>query len=313
MKFHRLLTAWAVGAVIASGPVAAEPLTLLDGPTQLRFIDSTAPSVLLQTLAVTGMQPGESIAAIDYRPANGALYAIGFLGSAARLYTVNTATGVATLVGAGPFDPSLGAGVYIGMDFNPVTDRIRATSNIGTNLRIDPTTGTVVATDTSTAFAAGDINAGVNNAPLGLAYSNNVAGAAATTLYGIVFGSNGSVLATVGSVGGSPTSPNSGQMFTVGPTAVSGYSGARQGFDISSSGAVYAVVDNDSVLYSINLATGAATSLGSLPAGTAIRDVTAGGIAAPAAISNVPALDPVTLLALVILLGVAGALAMRRA
>ena len=45
--------------------------------------------------------------------------------------------------------------------------------------------------------------------------------------------------------------------------------------DISRTGAAYVVLDNDNILYSINLATGQATSLGKFPTGSVITDFTA--------------------------------------
>ena len=305
MKLSGFLPPIAVtlAALATCSPAKAEPLTLLDGPTQLRFIDSATPSTLQRTLTVTGMLAGETIAAIDYRPLDGTLYAIGFNVDEARLYTINTTTGAATLVGSGPFDATFGAGGNPGMDFNPVVDRIRVTSNLNRNLRLNPLTGAIAGTDTNTAFAVGDVNAGNSNAPLSVAYSNNVAGAVTTTLYGIVSG-NGPIVVTIGSVNGTPVSPNTGTMFTVGSTGTGGYTSSRQGFDISgSTGIAYAVMDNNNTLYSINLATGAATVVGAFPAGTAIRDLSVGPAAAAIATASA-----VPVLGLPVLLVVLGAL-----
>src|SRR5687768_15501994 len=49
---------------------------------------------------VTGLQPGEMLLGIDFRLADGQLYG---LGNTSRLYRINTSTGAATMVGAGPF------------------------------------------------------------------------------------------------------------------------------------------------------------------------------------------------------------------
>ena len=53
------------------------------------------------------------------------------------------------------------------------------------NLRLNPNDGTLTATDATLAYAAGDPNFGANPNEVALAYSNNVAGALSTTLYGI--------------------------------------------------------------------------------------------------------------------------------
>lgn len=259
-------------------PLAAEPLTLLDaGGTILRFIDTQLPSYAYRSLTVSGLQPNETLAAIDYRPANGQLYGVGVVPSGpARLYTINTTTGAATMVGAGPFHQGIGASP-VGMDFNPVVDRIRITTNNSLNLRLNPADASVIA-DTSPQFAAGDVNQTGFNRPLSIAYSNNVAGATTTTLYGIVLGNTGSVLVTVGSPGGTPVSPNTGQMFTVGLTGVGGYLTLQQSMDISGrTGIAYMVIDNDHILYSVNLTTGHATRIGPFPSGSAVFGIAASG------------------------------------
>jgi hypothetical protein len=252
--------------------LAAEPLTLLDGSgLLLRFIDTLAPGVSLRTVPVTGLLPGEHLEGIDYRPANGVLYGVGVVSNGeARLYTINTETGAAARVGNGPFDLSIGFSP-MGMDFNPVVDRIRLISNSGINLRVNPNDASAIS-DTRPSWAPGDLHSA--NFPLSLGYSNNLPGATSTTLYGIVSG-NGPFLATVGSPNGTPVSPNSGVLFTVGQTGLGGYFVLQQGMDISRTGVAYVVLDNDNILYSVNLTTGQATSLGKFPSGSVITDLTA--------------------------------------
>ena len=105
----------------------------------VRFAGNT-PGTVLSTIAITGLQGGESILAIDVRPATQALYA---LGSTSRLYVINPSTGAATQVGsAGAFTLS---GTSFGMDFNPVVDRIRVVSDTEQNLRLNPNDGTLSA------------------------------------------------------------------------------------------------------------------------------------------------------------------------
>src|SRR5262249_44051896 len=131
------------------------------------------------------------------------------LGSTSRLYVVNTFTGNATLVGAGPFTPTLN-GTSFGFDFNPTVDRIRIVSDADQNLRLNPATGGAGIVDTALAYAVGDPNAAQNPFIGASAYTNNFAGAAATTLYGIDAAldilviqnpPNGGVLNTVGALG----------------------------------------------------------------------------------------------------------------
>src|SRR5205085_9095228 len=133
-------------------------------------------------------------------------------GSTSRLYTINTSTGAATQVGtSGAFTLS---GTDFGADFNPVVDRLRVVSDTEQNLRLNPNDGTLSATDTPLSYASGDANFSANPNVTGLAYTSNSAAASVTTLYGI--DSNLDVLVRQGSPDGTPTSPNSGQLFTVG-------------------------------------------------------------------------------------------------
>src|SRR5215510_12331739 len=228
-----------------------------------------APGVINSSRFINGLASGESVVGIDFRPADGRLYA---LTSASRLYTINPANGFAAPVGAS-FAPAL-SGQSFGFDFNPVPDRIRVVSDGDQNLRLNPNNGAVAGVDTTLAYATGDPNAGVNPNVVGSAYTNNFAGATATTLYGI--DSSLDALVTQGSVGGAPTSPNSGQLFTVGMLNVN--TTDLVGFDIAPvTNAAFASLTpqgmSASQLYTINLATGAATLVGAIGGGRLIRDI----------------------------------------
>ena len=76
--------------------------------------------------------------------------------------------------------------------------------------------GTLAATDTALAYAAGDPNFGVDPNVVHVAYSNNTAGALTSTLYGIDTNTDSPVM--IGGVNGVP-SPNGGQLTTIGPWA----------------------------------------------------------------------------------------------
>ena len=239
-------------------------LSAVGSSLSLISFDSGSPSLITSTHLVTGLVGGDTLIAIDLRPATGVLYG---LGAASRLYTINPATGAATVVGsAGAFTLS---GLTFGFDFNPVPDLIRVVSDADQNLRLNPNDGTLTGTDSTLNYAAGDTNFGQNPTEVGVAYSNNVAGAVTTTLYGI--DSNLDILVT-------PNPPNNGTLNTVGPLGVD--TSAVVGFDISGvTGIAYAsfVVGNVARFYTINLATGAATQVGTIGAGTtAMRDITAG-------------------------------------
>lgn len=218
------------------------------------------PDVLLADLALNGLQPGESVVGLDFRPATGGLLA---LGDSSRLYNVSVTTGIATAIGALPFAPAL-AGTSFGMDFNPTVDRVRVVSSSEQNLRLHPVTGAVAATDTPLAYVSGDAGFGVDPSVVGSAYTRNFSGSTSTTLYAI--DAERDVLVTQGSLNSSPVSPNSGQLFTVGALNVDASN--ESGFDISSFGGAFVTATapgaSTSQLYSVNLATGASTLIGTI-------------------------------------------------
>jgi uncharacterized protein (TIGR03437 family) len=248
--------------------VRVETIFALTTTNGLLSFSSGRPDLTSGVMPITGLATGETLLGIDFRPANGLLYAVGSL---SNIYTINTATAAATLISATPFTPGI-MGVNFGVDFNPIPDRIRFVSDADQNLRLNPNNGAVGGTDTNLAYAAADANANANPNIVASAYTNNFAGATTTTLYGI--DSTLNILVTQGSVGGTPTSPNTGQLFTVGPLGVD--PGDELGFDIAPvTGAAFASMQlaGASMLTTINLASGSATMIGPIGGGQPIRDI----------------------------------------
>ncbi len=176
MKNATLALTLALAGLLVS-PARAERAWAIDNRTLLVGFDTDRPFLINELLYITGLRPGEQILAIDFRPANGRLYA---LGSSSRLYTLDLETGAASVVGSGAaFTPAL-SGTEFGFDFNPTVDRIRLVSNTGQNLRLHPDTGMVAATDTPLNYADG-------STPniIGSAYTNSFAGATTTTLFNL--------------------------------------------------------------------------------------------------------------------------------
>lgn len=192
---------------------------------QLLSFDSLTPETILSTVTITGLQAGESIVAMDARPSTGQLYGLGssvgsptvVTNTTGRLYMINSTTGVATQVGTMPFAVPL-TGSRFGFDFDPVTDQIRMVSNARQNLRINPDTGQVIDADPATPGIQTDSLLGeVSDGSItvsAIAYTHNFPGAVSTTLYGINDYSGS--LVRIGDVNGSPTSPNSGSLFSIG-------------------------------------------------------------------------------------------------
>jgi trimeric autotransporter adhesin len=221
-------------------------------------------------IAISGLQSGESVLGIDVRAGGstpGQLYA---LGSTGRLYAIDTTTGVATLRATLAADASdttdpftALAGTEFGVDFNPVTDRLRVVSDTGQNLRIDADSGAVI---TDTPLGGATARAGVS----GAAYTNAFAAACRSTLY-YVDAATDQLLTTA--------DPNGGAVSVVGAlgvdaTAVSDLEIATAADGTNTANAVL-VVGGTPTLYSINLSTGAATSVAAvalLDSGESVRD-----------------------------------------
>jgi hypothetical protein len=280
-----LLTIFVAASILSvPAPVAdaqAQPTILLGltANNRINWYAPELPSVAFFSVPLTGIESGETILGIDNRPANGLLYG---LGSANRLYTISPFTGVATRVGQNTLSPTL-RGTTFGFDFNPVPDRIRVVGDARQNLRLNPDTGAVVDADPNIdgvqpdgnlAYDAADVNKDATPRLAGAAYTNSVAGATSTTNYAIDTGLD--VLVTQGSAGGMPVSPNTGRLFTVGRLGVDASDAAS--FDITADGRAFAALtrpgESTSALYAIDLATGAARSLGTLGAGQVIRGLT---------------------------------------
>jgi len=241
-----------IGITIPTEPTAYA----VDNTNNLLIFNPTNPAPISK--AIVGLQPGESVLGIDFRPINGQLYA---LGSTSRLYTINTSSGVATAIGAAPFSPAL-SGADFGFDFNPTVDRIRVTSNSGQNLRLIPDTGAVAFTDANLNPGSPSVTAS--------AYTNNFAGAAATTLYNIESTGANAMLYI-------QNPPNNGTLVPVGSLGVQAES--TNGFDIGGmSGIAYALLRSGGTtrVYSINLANGAATGGGTLPGNPVVRGMALG-------------------------------------
>ena len=216
------------------------------------------------SMAVTGLNAGENLVGIDFRPADGVLYGVASTG---RVYSIDTSTAVATLkstLAADAADTSAPfvslSGTQFGVDFNPVADRLRVVSDTGLNLRINVDTGAVT-TD-------GAINGGAaGSAVTGSAYTNSFANTASTTLFAI-----DAVTDTLYT----QAPPNNGTLSL--PVALGVDASSVSGFDIDAvTNTGYAVFTVGGVrnLYSINLTatSNAATAIGAVGVAEDIRGI----------------------------------------
>jgi hypothetical protein len=208
--------------------------------------------------AITGLQGGETILGIDFRPANGRLYAAT---SGGRVYTVNPATGAATVAATlaadatdttAPFTAI--SGTNFGVDFNPLADRLRIVSDTGQSLRINVDSG---ATTTD-----GNLNPGL---PLAVAagYASNFAPTAATKLFDLDLATSSLQL---------QSPPNDGTLTLVGALDPAVAFAGNGAFDIAggddglSLASLTAIGAPQASLYRVNLKTGATTLVGALGA-----------------------------------------------
>lgn len=264
---NKFITLVLFAASLSVQHASAELIIGLTTTNALIRFDSATPGTTFSAVSVSGLQSGETLLGIDYRPATGALYGVG---SSSRLYTLNTATGFATQVGSGAFGAL--SGTDFGVDFNPVVDRLRIVSNTGQNLRVNPDTGALAGTDTP-------LNPGTPSV-VGSAYTNNFAGTLVTTLFGI--DSLTDSLVRQGGVDG-PPSPNGGTLTTIGPLGFN--TSDLVGFDISGASAIAfasltPAVGGSSSLFTINLSTGASTLIGTIGGGASLRDISVVSVAA---------------------------------
>ncbi|MGI8907918.1 MAG: DUF4394 domain-containing protein [Candidatus Sumerlaeaceae bacterium] len=248
------------GGLLSITPEAnALAIYAITGSNELYIFDHTAPGVSLYSsipdqgfIPIVGLQPGEALVGIDFRPSTGELYGIG---NTSRLYKINVqlvtppATALAIAVSSTPF-PVLLSGTRFGVDFNPVVDRVRVVSNAEQNLRINPFTGTLAANDAA-------INPAGNLVEV--AYDRSFAGTTSTTLFALDSTSN--QLMRIGSVNQSPISPNTGTTTAIGPLGVDFISQAALDF---AGPTLFAIlrVGTATHLYTVNTATGAATVSG---------------------------------------------------
>ncbi|MGB7157826.1 MAG: DUF4394 domain-containing protein [Tepidisphaeraceae bacterium] len=229
------------------------------------------PTNILRRAKIRGMDAGEQMIGIDFRPATGDLYGVTNLD---RTYIINPRTGRTREIGSGIGVDLAGDRSAFGVDFNPVPDRLRVLSTADQNLRIHPDTGAAVDTDLVTTgiqvdgtlvYGAGDANEGTDPVVSGAAYTNSYPGTPVTTLYNIDTGLD--VLVT--------QNPNVGTLTTVGPLGVNVV--RRTGFDVYSpigDDFAFAALQVDGQvragLYTINLTSGQAVRVGSIGGGRSI-------------------------------------------
>ncbi len=248
------------------GPPRKELVFAVTDAAELIQFNAGQPQRVLARQPLKGLAAGDKLVGIDYRVARGVLYA---LSASGRLYTIDTASGALQAVGAAP--PVALQGDTVGVNFNPVADRIRVVTDSGQNLRLHPDTGALAATDPAVAYMAGDARHGVAPRLAAAAYTYNKQNDKLTTNYAIDRATG--ALVTQGTVEGvvPAVSPNTGQLRSVGPLGTGPVDAAALDIADTDNTALAALRQGGRTrLHLVNLATGAATLLGTVGDGRAL-------------------------------------------
>ncbi|MCC0178896.1 DUF4394 domain-containing protein [Waterburya agarophytonicola K14] len=240
----RITAPVAAGTIEVSASTDVSQLVALNDDNTLVSFDSNNPGVS-QFTDITGVEG--VLLGIDTRPADGSIYGIS---TANNIYTIDPSSGEATYIST--LDTPFEGGTISGFDFNPVADRLRLVGDNDQDFRINVDTGEVTV-DGTLAFADGDANDGINPNVTAAAYTNSFDGTVSTELYDIDTLLNNLVL---------QNPPNDGTLETIGDLGID--FDTLGGFEIVSAveGDNTAFAVSNTTLYSIDLETGTAKSLG---------------------------------------------------
>lgn len=230
-----VVTAMVAGLALAAGTARAELIAGVTVSNRLVTFNSSAPGTLLSSIAITGVQPGDSILGIDFRPSQNEVVA---MGQSNFLYRLNVVTGVATPIGNG-FTPALDGSPFTryAMDINPTVDRVRVVGSGAQNRRLNPNDGTAVVTagnplDTNLSYNPPSTSL-IPPRAVAVAYTNSVAGAPAGSTREYILDSFTGLLGEVGSQAGGNPSFNAGVVTPVGLLGIT--IDDNSGLDISGS------------------------------------------------------------------------------
>ena len=193
---------------------------------------------------------------IDFRRTDNKLYALTDEGN---LYTVALGTGALTKVST--LSPVFNGGYQSLMDFNPMVNAIRLIDSEENNYAVVKGANGVLnttAVQTSLTYPAPDVNAGKDPNIACAAYTNNVAGATVTIIYGIDYGLDTFWTIPPAAPGG-PSATGGGLLQTIGnlvtPTGARVNMSATADCDVftNANGVNFLVGISGNTLFSINL------------------------------------------------------------
>jgi hypothetical protein len=208
--------------------------------------------VSIDTATMTAATPvavsGDKLVGIDMRPADGKLYGVAANG---QIVTVDPRSGATTKVSMISEKVTLGDRPVV--DFNPAADRLRVIASDGVSLRINVETGATIV-DKPLSFDPADASKDKKPAVVAGAYTNSMAGAKATELFHIDGATGAWVL---------QSPPNDGILKTRGAVGIANLADAV--VDIATEGEKNtAWMIAGGTLYTIDIASGKATSVGAI-------------------------------------------------
>jgi len=276
-------------SLLGASPAAAgnRGYFMLAGGSFFTF-DTTLPAII-GLGGINGLNAGDTIFGLAFRPQNGMLYGLGYNSGAGtvQLYLISLravpafATPIGTtgtFVAADGTTPVPIGGTHFGFDFNPAVDRIRVVNDAGQNFRINPNTGAFIDGDLGGAPVPGlNMDGPINGATVvveAAAYTNNEQNATVTTLYTISAATQTLYIQNPPNAGtqttphaitlnGNPLNFSAGEGFDILPHVDVGSSNAVA----TGTGLAVLNVSNAQSLYTIDLSTGAATQLGTFGSG----------------------------------------------
>jgi Domain of unknown function (DUF4394) len=245
-----------------------------------------APGTFLSDVPIVGLVGAEHVVGMDFVPRSDELSGVVRDGSTntSRLVRIDRDTGALTNY-VTPITLAGGIG-YFGISYSGADEYMYITNGIS-NITVTPTAGIGAFTRTPYAFAPGDVGVGLTPFIPSIAHTRSSGLSQPNTMYGISFqtGALPPSLVRIGGINGASPAQTSGQVFTVGPLGPGTISGEGYGgFDIQAGatigyatlriGGSLATAANN--LYTVDLATGAATLvgvIGPLGAGTRIDGI----------------------------------------
>jgi hypothetical protein len=250
-----LIASTILAATVATA--SAAPVLGLTGDKTLVMFDTAKPAVT-KKMDVTGV---DKLLGIDFRPGNKTVIGVT---PDFRIVSINLETGAATDVAK--MDKTLTmTQAPVVVDFNPMADRLRFMTGT-TNHRVHPDTGAVTV-DGVLAYEDTDMHKGETPVIVAAAYTNSVGKPEKTAMYNID--------AKIGALI-QQTKPNDGTLKAIGKLGIKDMP-ATYAFDIQgmADGKNTGYLVAAKSLYTVNMETGAATSVGPITGlDNEIRDIT---------------------------------------